>query len=62
MPMIYSEKAMELFEQIEPYIEWDKFPARLKDDTPEEIKRASDEWIRLVKEEKQQYLEAMGLI
>lgn len=62
MRIVYSEKVNNLFDLIEPYIEWDKFPAKLKEDAPENIKRAESLYRELMKKEKMQYLKDSGII
>lgn len=62
MRIVYSDKVYELLNLIKPYIEWDKFPAKLKDDAPDDIKKAEVLCNELMKKEKKQFLEDNGLI
>lgn len=62
MRIIYSKKANDLFDLIDPYIDYTKIPVKLKADTPEKIRNAYDEWLKISKEEEKRYLESMGLI
>lgn len=62
MRIIYSDKVKKLFKLIEPYVEWDKFPAKLKDDAPDDIKKAESLCNELMEKEKMQYLKDSGII
>ena len=62
MRIVYSDKVYELLNLIKPYVEWDKFPAKLKEDAPENIKNAESLYRELVKKEKTQYLKDSGII
>lgn len=51
--LIHSKEANDLYALVKPYIDTKSFPAKLKDDTPEEIRIAYDEWLKIeIKEEK----------
>lgn len=62
MRIVYSEKVNNLFDLIEPYIEWDKFPAKLKEDAPDDIKKAEVLCNELMEKERKQFLEDNGII
>ena len=52
MRIIYSDKVKDLIKLIEPYVEWNKFPPKLKDDAPDDIKKAEVLCNELSEEEK----------
>lgn len=52
MRIIFSDKVKEPFELIKPYVEWNKFPPKLKDDTPDDIKKAEVLCNELMEKEK----------
>ena len=62
MRLIYSEKANELFDRILPYVDLNAFPAKLKDGTPDDIKKDYENYLKLAKEECERELRAEGLI
>lgn len=62
MKITYSQKANDLFALVSPYIDSKSFPAKLKDDTPEKIRNAYNEWLKIAKEEEDQYLRDSGII
>ena len=62
MRLKYSQKARELFDLIDPYIDYTKVPVKLKADTPDTIQKAYDEWLKITNQEEKVALEADGVI
>lgn len=62
MRIIYSDKVKDLIKLIEPHVEWNKFPPKLKDDAPDDIKKAEVLCNELMEKERKQFLEDNGLI
>lgn len=57
MRIIYSDEVNNLYDMVEPYIEVTRKGPHIKDDAPEEIKKAYEKWKEL---ENKEYMEAMG--
>lgn len=51
MRVVFSEKVNELEKIISPYMDLSCIPCKLKEDAPDEIKQAYNEFIRISKEE-----------
>lgn len=61
MRINYSKEVNKLFDLVKPYID-SSFPPKLKVDTPQEIKDAYERCMKLMSEEKQNYLAENGLV
>lgn len=57
MRLIYSDEVNRLYNMVDPYIEDTIKGPHIKDDAPEEIKKAYEKCIELANKE---YMEAMG--
>lgn len=62
MRLIYSDEANRLYDMVEPYIEFSIKGSHIKDDAPEEIKKAYKKWQELANKEYHDALVADGLI
>lgn len=57
MRLIYSDEVNRLYDMVKPYIEDTIKGSHIKDDAPEEIKKAYEKWKEL---ENKEDMEAMG--
>lgn len=48
-----SEKVTKLFDKVTPYIDFDAFPAKLKEGAPDDIRECYDELLILEKKERE---------
>ena len=62
MRIIYSDEANRLYDMVEPYIEFSIKGSQIKDDAPEEIKKADRKWQELANKEYNDALAVDGLI
>ena len=62
MRLIYSDEVKRLFDMVEPYLALTGITSHLKDDAPEEIKKAYEKWCELIEKEDHDALVAEGLI
>ena len=51
MRIVYSERVKELEKKVFPYIDFTHIPCKLKEEAPEEIKKAYEEFCALCDEE-----------
>lgn len=51
MRLIYSDEVNRLSDMVDPYMDW-SFPPKLKDDAPEEIKKAHEKCMKLMEQER----------